>query len=54
MFVLESANTEDLMNELALMSLGQYFLDSFYKWAKVYKVQGLPHKFSIYSHIFRY
>ena len=42
------------MGELALMVLGQYFLDSFYKRAKVYKVQGLPRESSMYLHAFHH
>ena len=37
-------NRADLMDELALTALGQYFMDSFYRRASIYKVKSLPRK----------
>jgi hypothetical protein len=46
------SNEANLSNELALLILGQYFIDSFYKQAKVFTVKGLPHFFSfLFLHV---
>lgn len=50
----EDLNSKDLLDELALMTLGQYFLSSFYKRAACYKVKGLPREFLMDLHAFRY
>ena len=38
----EVLNKDDLTNELALLSLGQYFMEAFYERAKFTGVKGLP------------
>jgi myosin-heavy-chain kinase len=47
----EEYNKKDLLDELALMMLGQYFLDSFYERVKAYKVKGLPREFQLYFQV---
>lgn len=41
-------NQRDMIAELRLLALGQYFLDAFYRRAKAYHVKGLPGKLYLY------
>lgn len=43
----EVLNKADLTNELALLSLGQYFVEAFYERAKFSGVKGLPGKLKL-------
>jgi hypothetical protein len=40
----ESMNNTDLINELGLLHLGQYFMETFYARAAFFKVKALPRK----------
>jgi hypothetical protein len=49
----QALNEADLRDELRLLNSAQFFLDSFYKRAKAFKVRNLPGMFAILYHRIR-
>jgi len=49
----EDMNNSDLIDELALLHLGQYFMETFYARALFYKVKALPSRSHNASTVFQ-